>query len=604
MKKRMLLTSLIGLAIGVVLLSCSKEEGDSFNFRCYMLDNNYESKAYYNDDYFKNPSTEYNASLSTLSCQLCIAITPDLDEVSNDKILGNAKSMFESMGYKDIWANSGYFDYATEVSQGTIFANKKIGEKTMVCLSTKGFKYGSKEWANNMILGDNNSDAEGLKESSLTLLNDLKTYIGKYNIKGDIMLWASGYSRAGALAYLLTSALDNAIYDDIEIIPNVTIKKEDIYTYTYESPKAAGINNNPRDEKYNNIFNIVNPNDFITYIAPEDLGFQRYGTDIVLSSSFTDKDYMNNISRVKEICNNLVYVNETGGYILDQFVNYTKDYTKTSLISSINDTNKYNYPLGIFMKDLFEGLFQYGINDRTLYVNYFQKAFSSVLETVTKDLSKTKSLQSYFLVLVLNGRLNQIVKSLEEDFNNFSNEAMPIIEEIYNKLGSELDDDTKDSIKYLLDVIKNMIINNDNVIPTFANINNLKVIVSGHFPDVVLAHLMSMDPNYSTLFLDYDTKGEYYRIELDLNNYNSFDVKDSFGNILCSVNNKELVLGGIIPYSINHSNIFECYIPKTYNPYIEGDIGDDSIDIEYHNQNGKNIITVNNASNTNIKYIL
>ncbi len=81
----------------------------------------------------------------------------------------------------------------------------------------------------------------------------------------------TGHSRGAAAANLLAKDL----IDSSEFaLP------EDIYTYTFATPN--NVKNPSRNEKYDRIFNIVNPTDFVTKVLPTDWNFSRYGTTFAL----------------------------------------------------------------------------------------------------------------------------------------------------------------------------------------------------------------------------------------------------------------------------------------------------------------------------------
>ena len=54
----------------------------------------------------------------------------------------------------------------------------------------------------------------------------------------------------------------------------------------------------PRSEIYNNIFNIVNPSDIVTMVAPSYLGFTRYGVDHYLPASNLEESYKSQLEKI------------------------------------------------------------------------------------------------------------------------------------------------------------------------------------------------------------------------------------------------------------------------------------------------------------------
>ena len=56
-------------------------------------------------------------------------------------------------------------------------------------------------------------------------------------------------------------------------------RQEDIYAYTFATPAAV---KHPPAVGYENIFNIINPMDFVPQVMPSDWGYGRFGTDLFL----------------------------------------------------------------------------------------------------------------------------------------------------------------------------------------------------------------------------------------------------------------------------------------------------------------------------------
>ena len=71
---------------------------------------------------------------------------------------------------------------------------------------------------------------------------------------------------------------------------NGSLSPERIYDFTFESPTTT-LSSSRGDSSYDNIFNIVNPEDVITRVPLCEWGYGRYGKDLVLPSrSNTERD--------------------------------------------------------------------------------------------------------------------------------------------------------------------------------------------------------------------------------------------------------------------------------------------------------------------------
>jgi hypothetical protein len=115
----------------------------------------------------------------------------------------------------------------------------------------------------------------GFDLSAQNVICFLNCYIKKYKIDGRIKLWITGYSRGGAVANLTAAILNRAIYENkLELFlgnGNYILNKDDIYTYTAAAPSGANVNQNPnpRSNVYNNIFNIIDPNDIVPLLPAQ-----------------------------------------------------------------------------------------------------------------------------------------------------------------------------------------------------------------------------------------------------------------------------------------------------------------------------------------------
>ncbi len=109
--------------------------------------------------------------------------------------------------------------------------------------------------------------------------------------RSSVVLLMTGHSRGAATANLLAAKL-------IDNDSSFGISKNNIYTYTFATPNT--VKSNARLQKHSSIYNIVNPEDFVTKVLPRDWGFSRYGTTYTLPSktneySSTYNKYLKNV---------------------------------------------------------------------------------------------------------------------------------------------------------------------------------------------------------------------------------------------------------------------------------------------------------------------
>jgi uncharacterized protein YegL len=251
----------------------------------------YVERYYYDDAYFSGPSraNKPSAHLSTMS--LCLAMSAfnsnnGGDDYSNRS--GNAQKLLKDLGFSGVAVNKWFTQMPESDSIGVIAGSKDLeyGGKdyTLIAVAIRGGGY-QQEWASNVTVGMF-GDHEGFSEAKDNVLKFLEQYVSHYDITGNIKLWITGYSRGGAVANLVGGALDGGK----KISENVTLELDDMFVYTFEAPKGS-VYSLGKTDKYRNIFNIVNPNDIMTYIAPGVWNFTSYGTDAYVPNAATFSEY-------------------------------------------------------------------------------------------------------------------------------------------------------------------------------------------------------------------------------------------------------------------------------------------------------------------------
>ena len=113
----------------------------------------------------------------------------------------------------------------------------------------------------------------GFEDAKQFAYNKLFDYINciYHDPSAKTKIVLTGHSRGAAAANLLAKDL----IDSSEFAA-----KEDIYTYTFATPNNT--KNPSHAKKYERIFNIVNPTDFVTKVLPTAWKFGRYGTTYAL----------------------------------------------------------------------------------------------------------------------------------------------------------------------------------------------------------------------------------------------------------------------------------------------------------------------------------
>ena len=278
----------------------------------------YDVSMKYDDNYFLSDSKTYNKGLSELSFGSAIA-TAKKERVSE---------FFKVIEFKDALFTS-YDVEPTENTCGYTFAHKTINEYELIAISFRGFNYGQ-EWANNFLIGKTGNH-EGFNARAVEAYANLQSYVSTYCAGKTLKVWINGYSRGGAIANVLSSII---LQDN-----KVNVSKENMYTYTFEAPRCLTKEN---AVAYENVHNVINSCDFITYIPPVEYDLYRCGIDREIYNANVSsiiKSFDNNISipSFVNVDDNVTNDIELIKYVFDPF--FRKENPEESI--SANDRNHY-----------------------------------------------------------------------------------------------------------------------------------------------------------------------------------------------------------------------------------------------------------------------
>ena len=352
---------------------------------------------YYKDSYFYKPATEYNQSLATMS--LCMAFTAyglkentkSTDYSYYDK---HVKRLMTECGFAK---NGRYKEYnfnkkPTENSIGYVIGSKSIkvdgNPTTVIAVAVRGGGY-EYEWKSNFTIGLS-GDHYGFDSSAEDVKRSIISYITTNKIKGDVKVWITGFSRAGAVATQTAAKLNDVSSfayedDDSETGYNtVNMDKESIYAYGFATPAGADFSSDPHSSKYNNIWNVIEYNDPVPLVAPGKWKCDRYGTTKVFIYKESNNAYNQYIDRVATRLNN------GKGYNISKFTNY-KSVAPTGVINKIviNELVAIKDPFnhdtqGTVLRKSVKSLAN-AIGDRKQYSTYYQSTLSDTLAKVMND---------------------------------------------------------------------------------------------------------------------------------------------------------------------------------------------------------------------------
>ena len=309
----------------------------------------------YSDEYFTQTGYNFRQDLATVTMAMCFAAGNVADPARYKEGPANLIDFFDQIGFKDFEANKDFTERPGRNTFGVGIANKVIyidGEKyTVIGIGLRGCGYYA-EWA-----GDLNVGLEG-EHTGFAICRDmalafLKDYLAKHTeITGKVKLWCTGYSRGAAGTNMLGGAIDDIIASGGSIGKNVELSADDMYFYCYEPPMGADVNK-IGSSIYNNIHNIVNYNDLVVKVAPECMGFGRYGVDHVLPSAKLDDNYDVLKADMLEVFSTF---ENAGTYRIDNF-KYVTVTPKATISKILNLKNGITMTQGEFLDRFVQKLF-------------------------------------------------------------------------------------------------------------------------------------------------------------------------------------------------------------------------------------------------------
>ena len=222
-------------------------------------------KFYYSDDFFSEPSSVMNEHLRTMSADLALTAFGSLGEDNS----ANISDLFMKMQYDPKVDAQDVEGEPTKDTIGSYISyTATVDDENIVAVALRGSRYGA-EWANTLLSGAE-GDIQGLSEAALKVADRIKAYCDSHDITAD-KIWITGYSRSGAVADLTGKYIN-------EHLDEFGITADDLYVYTFEAPRASAENT-----QYANIHDVINPNDIIPMVYPEQWGIYHAGVEEYLS---------------------------------------------------------------------------------------------------------------------------------------------------------------------------------------------------------------------------------------------------------------------------------------------------------------------------------
>ena len=475
---------------------------------------------YYSDDYFRHSSDVYDSHLATLSCIMTNFSVP----LNNPKSIDDQSwylsqperlyGFFSSIGFKDFETNEDYEKRSEFDTIGVAAANRQVDDYTVIGVGIRSGGY-FREWANNVYLGDGTKSDymhEGWYNAANKTIKFIDEYISANRITGKVKIWIAGFSRGGATTNLAAGLLDNKIDKNEKIFSNnVTLTHDDLYAYTFEAPQGANYNSKtikqPGDQIYNNIYNVVNPNDLVPKVAMSEYGFTRFGTDKYITTKFYDpQNFENNRKTMKAL-----YVengSKESDYKADDFKVYGTPLKKMAPLVAelvaclpagayeiysqikdgsilVKDDTKANYDANIAAYLLLEQMTK-EIGNRGDYCKKYQSGVSNFLLSLMNDVNALKKDELYDLLSKV--LLSTAVSSVP-GFGDLADKA------IRKALPADANaNQIIDAIDPLLDVIGNVYWERPNELISLGVY--IKEVFQTHDNGINIAHLEAQDTYY------------------------------------------------------------------------------------------------------------
>ena len=427
-----------------------------------------EQTYYYSDSYFTASGKESNVHLRTMSAALVFPVRG-----SSDTPAESFGAILNEIGFQDITTYD--LEHTSLDTMGMILAHKSVHGKEVVSVVLRGDKY-EHEMAANMIAGTEGdiqafADAEALVESRVS------AYLAEHGIT-SAKYWVTSYSRSGAVANLFGRELNKTP-------ERFYTSADDIYVYTFETAKGSA-----DDTVYENIHQIIDRHDLITYVYPGDWGLYNNGVTEYIGT--TDDTIM-----LKKF--DLFSESHIADYQEMNLVDYLNELV--SFLSENLSREAFAEKLGLPLSRVLNIYFDLDETQREKVLPFFQQAFSDMM-------NDARTMSTLFAAL-----LNP---DSQENIDNLYALIVKYLDKTDEEIGNPFDDESYEIIKAslrtmlepLLPLIKADFFatidkgdgNDPEIVPLYHFLTlagNLQYIIKNHFNYNVFNELKALDSYYS-----------------------------------------------------------------------------------------------------------
>ncbi len=478
-------------------IGTGSQDPKAYSFRYNCEEKDYNGTIYYTDDYFK-PSADRSrpdVSLASASIHLAVASFNAMDSAEYTDKDRNVRNLLTMLGYSDYDCSESFHQKPSDDSIAIAAAAKKPAgaDYTLMAVAVRGGGYEA-EWSGNFSLGKvgNHTDFQQCADYCMTFL---RQYVQDHHITGRVKLWLTGYSRGGAVGNIMAGEIDRG-----NALPGLTVSYEDLYAYFFEPPQGVEVSNDPRNARYNNIWNFLNYNDVVPLVAMSELGFSRYGRDYYYPDAT-----MANYAAQREAMLHFYDAQES-----KEFREYTVDDFQMKKFDPANgfivDDTESTMTQGDFERKLVSKMVTDTIKTRDNYVNEYQNGFRAVMHVVFgKSLltGREGDVERFITALQKNIQEQDTAAQFAEAAQNpwDENGLRTVLSDVIVQSMNDAEVNALDPVtlsKFVNGAVKlvggMLITDPDLTVTLLSNLNN---ITNAHYPEVGMAWLKTMDPNYS-----------------------------------------------------------------------------------------------------------
>lgn len=475
------------------------QDPKAYSFRYNCEDKDYNGTIYYTDDYFTTSAdrSQPDVSLASASIDLAVAGFNSMDVSEYSDKDRNVRNLLTALGYTDYGCSETFHQKPTDDSIAIAAAVKRPAgaDYTLMAVSVRGGAYEA-EWAGNFSLGKVGNHTD-FQQCSDYCMNFLRQYIQEHQITGRVKLWITGYSRGGAVGNIMAGEIDRG-----GALPGITVDYGDLYAYFFEPPQGVDVSNDPHNARYNNIWNFLNYNDLVPLVAMSDLGFARYGNDYYYPDA-TMVNYTEQREAMLRFYNALESKEFAGEYIVDDFQMKKFDPANGIIVDDVGN----NMTQGDFARKLVSKMVQDTVKTRENYVNEYQNGFRAVLHVVFGQqllTGKEGDVERFVAALEKNIQEQDTPTQFAEALQNpwDENGLRTVISDVIVQSLNDAEVNALDPVtlsKFVNGVVKlvgGMIITDPDLTVTL--LTHLTSIANAHYPEVGMAWLKTMDPNYTS----------------------------------------------------------------------------------------------------------